>query len=157
MRFQRENGGIISFDESAVKTLLKYRQFKFSDKEAGGMLFGRLLYDCEDIIVDDVTLPFPSDKRSRFSFFRGKNGAQKLVEEKWHKSNSTQIYLGEWHTHPEDDPTPSANVDIKNWHKITKKATFEQECLYFVIVGRKRTRLWELNKTSQQLVELTFI
>jgi hypothetical protein len=72
VRFQRENGGIVSFDESAVKTLLKYRQLKFSNKEAGGMLFGRLLNDCDDIIVDEVTLPFSSDRRSRFSFFREK-------------------------------------------------------------------------------------
>lgn len=72
MRFQRENGGIVSFDESAVKTLLKYRQLKFSNKEAGGMLFGRLLNDCDDIIVDEVTLSFSSDRRSRFSFFREK-------------------------------------------------------------------------------------
>ncbi len=157
MRFQRENGGIVSFNKSAIKTLLKYRQLKYADKEAGGMLFGRLLIDCDDIIVDDAMLPFSSDKRSRFSFFRGKNEAQKLVNKKWHESNSTQIYLGEWHTHPEDDPTPSANIDIKNWHEITHKTVFEQECLYFVIVGRKKTRSWELNKTSQRLVELTFI
>lgn len=154
MRFQRDNGGIVDFDKSAVKTLLKYRQLKFSDKEAGGVLIGRLIIDCDDIIADEVTLPFPSDKRSRFSFFRGENEAQKLVEEKWRKSNSTQIYLGEWHTHPEDDPTPSANIDIRNWHEIAHKAVFEQECLYFVIVGRKKTRLWELNKNSQQLIEL---
>jgi integrative and conjugative element protein (TIGR02256 family) len=157
MRFQRENGGFLSFNKSAVETLLKYRQFKFSDKEAGGMLLGRLINDCEDIIVDEVTTPFPSDKSSRFSFFRGKKEAQKLIEEKWYKSKSTQIYLGEWHTHPEDDPTPSESIDIKNWHKITDRAVFEQESLFFLIVGRKKTRIWELNKKTKKMAELLSI
>ncbi len=47
-------------------------------------------------------------------------------------------FIQENGTPPEDDPTPSIGIDIKNWHEITKKARFEQECLYFVIVGRKK-------------------
>lgn len=154
MRFQRKNGGVISFNESAINTLLNFRQIKLSDCEAGGMLLGRLISDCEDIVVDEVTVPFPSDKRSRFTFFRGKGKAQKLIEERWNISKGTQIYLGEWHTHPEDDPTPSKSIDIKNWYQIIAKAIFDQDSLFFLIVGRKKTRLWELNKRTKQLVEL---
>lgn len=155
MRFQRENGGIVKFNGSAVKTLLKYRQVKDFDTEAGGMLLGRLIIDCNDVIIDEVTIPFSSDKRSRFSFFRKKEQAQQLIEKKWQISNGTQIYLGEWHTHPEADPKPSVGIDIKNWHTIVKKARFEQNSLLFAILGMSKLRVWELSKVTNKLFQLS--
>lgn len=154
MRFQRENGGSVSFNEIAIETLMKYRQLNPSDTEAGGMLLGRLIIDCEDIIIDEVTTPFASDIRSRFSFFRKKEQSQQLIEEKWQISNGTQVYLGEWHTHPEVDPTPSVGIDIKNWHKIVKRARFEQDSLFFAILGTSKLRVWELSKFTNKLVKL---
>ena len=47
------------------------------------------------------------DKRSRFSFIRSKISAQRIVDKKWHDSNGIENYLGEWHSHPENCPTPS--------------------------------------------------
>jgi len=154
MIYVRANKGILRLVDDAVRTVRLYRQMRNSDNEAGGVLLGRLILDCDDVIVDEVSTPTSSDVRGRFAFFRGKSDAQRLVDEKWQQSMGTQIYLGEWHTHPESDPTPSANIDIKNWHRITNNAKFEQEFLFFIIVGTLRTRVWELNKTTYVLSEL---
>ncbi|MGI8544557.1 MAG: Mov34/MPN/PAD-1 family protein [Aridibacter sp.] len=157
MKFLRENGGVVSFNKDAVKTLLDYRQVNITDKEAGGMLLGRLISYCDDIVIDEVTTPSSDDEQHRFSFFRKKNLAQKIVEEKWQNSEGTQIYLGEWHTHPEEDPTPSASVDINNWCKIIQNAVYEQEMLFFVIVGTRKTRIWEINKNTKNMSKLETI
>ena len=117
---------------------------------------GRLIVDCFDIVIDDVSTPLPSDKRGRFFFFRGKKEAQKLIDEVWANTGAARIYLGEWHTHPEDDPTPSGE-DLHNWRRIVSKAFYEQESLFFAIVGRNKTRLWEINKTTNELFELDCI
>lgn len=75
-------------------------------KEAGGVLMGKLYKDSADIIIDKLTLPSQKDTRSRFRFLRHFFSHQKRIDEEWEKSNKTCTYLGEWHTHPEDYPTP---------------------------------------------------
>jgi integrative and conjugative element protein (TIGR02256 family) len=108
-------------------------------------MLGRLILDSSDVIVDEATQPHPDDKRSRFFFWRSNRPAQQRVVDAWNGSSGTHIYLGEWHTHPEDVPTPSC-VDIQNWKRILKKSRFEQGFLLFVIVGRRETRVWEARK-----------
>lgn len=153
MKFTRHNNGLIDFSETARATLVGFRQLDPDAKEAGGMLLGRLIEDCFDIVVDEATVPLPSDKRGRFFFFRGKKEAQQLINEVWIKSRAARIYLGEWHTHPEDDPTPS-DEDLRNWRRIVKKAIYEQESLFFLIIGRNKIRVWEINKATNELFEL---
>lgn len=153
MKFTRFNSGVIELRKSAEATLLAYRQLDIHAKEAGGMLLGRIIENCDDIVIDEVTTPLASDKSGRFFFFRGKKAAQKLIDESWQKSEATRIYLGEWHTHPEDEPTPSSQ-DLANWNRIVNKAVYEQESLFFLIVGRKRVRLWEINKSTKELFVL---
>ncbi len=71
--------------------------------EAGGVLLGRHLLDTEDVVVDEVTTPQKSDRRSRFSFFRSKRH-NVIAQDRWSEDASTLAYLGSWHTHPERDP-----------------------------------------------------
>jgi integrative and conjugative element protein (TIGR02256 family) len=156
MKFIRPNNGLIGFSENAEATLLSFRQMDSNAKEAGGMLLGRMIDNCFDIVIDEATTPLSTDKRGRFFFFRGRKEAQKLINDVWFKSGATRIYLGEWHTHPEDDPTPSGE-DLDNWRRIVSKAIYEQESLLFVIVGRNKTRLWEMNKMTNALSELNWM
>jgi integrative and conjugative element protein (TIGR02256 family) len=116
-----------------------------STPEAGGMLLGRLIAGADDAIVDRVTLPSPDDHASRFHFFRARRPANLVIRKHWEQSSATCNYLGEWHTHPEDRPTPSC-VDLRNWRRILTKSTFEQDFLLFIIVGRVELRVWELRE-----------
>jgi integrative and conjugative element protein (TIGR02256 family) len=153
MKFSRPNGGTVEFHKSAEAALSAYRQLSRRDAEAGGLILGRLVVESTDLIVDEVTEPTKVDRKGRFFFIRRRRAAQCRVNQAWFDSNGTLNYLGEWHSHPEDDPTPS-NVDIENWHRISSQARFEQDFLIFAIVGRQRTRLWELGKSSRELSEL---
>lgn len=60
--------GNIVIDSEVINTLISYRQLGKHDCEAGGALMGCLRGNNE-IEVNDLTLPQPSDKRTRYSFF----------------------------------------------------------------------------------------
>lgn len=145
MTFDRERGGKIQFTESALSALMDRRQLRDSAPEAGGIMLGRLIDGSLDVVVDQVVGPLPEDRRSRFTFFRPKKQAQQIVDQAWNSSRGTKIYLGEWHTHPEDVPSPSSQ-DVRNWKRICDSAVFEQESLLFLIAGRVSCRLWELSR-----------
>lgn len=63
--FDIEGPGII-LCETALETMLKYRQLCAKDKEAGGQLFAR--FEGKDTFVTNATSPKPLDIRKRFGF-----------------------------------------------------------------------------------------
>lgn len=147
MRYLRLNKGIVELSEASILVINNQRQLKTTAPEAGGMILGRLITQSDDVVIDEVTEPTTSDRRGRFFFMRSKKHAQQHVNVAWKESNSTRIYLGEWHTHPEDDPTPSS-IDFDNWRRIARVAQYEQGFLLFIIAGWKETRIWEFNKET---------
>jgi integrative and conjugative element protein (TIGR02256 family) len=152
--FQRTNGATVKISGGALRVLNRFRQILPNRAEAGGMLLGRLIDGTEDIVVDEVTVPVARDKRHRFSFFKAKDTAQKQVVDAWENSTQTRNYLGEWHSHPEDDPSPSG-TDLSNWRRIVRESQFEQGSLMFLIVGRVSVRAWELAKAARSPRALT--
>jgi integrative and conjugative element protein (TIGR02256 family) len=155
-RFRRPNGGLLVLAESVLVTIVRHRQIDHDSKEAGGMLLGRLITGSEDIIIDRVTEPNAEDVRGRFKFIRSRGLAQKIVDQAWNESQNTTHYLGEWHTHPEDDPAPSGQ-DLINWNDISKKSEHEFDSLFFVISGRMKLRAWEISRADSHILELTEI
>lgn len=154
VRFIRANGGAVEVASEAQRVLLAHRQLNGADTEAGGLLLGRLIRDTHDVVVDTASPPSPEDRRSRFSFFRARNPAQRAVDRAWKESGQVVNYLGEWHSHPEDDPCPSC-IDRRDWKKIVSRAAFEQDFLFFFIVGRVTVRAWELARSKPVPVALS--
>ncbi len=154
LRFRRAARGCqVQLGTGAMAVFDRFRQLGRDSKEAGGILIGRLIENCNDVVIDAVTVPCTEDRRGRFSFFRARRPAQKRVVKAWSESGQTQNYLGEWHTHPEDDPTPSAR-DLKNWRHILKHSAIECDALFFVIVGRVTIRVWEGSKATGTIEEV---
>lgn len=89
-----------------VPTVLEHfernRQTRFWQREAGGQIFARI--EGSDIIVEQVTGPKESDKRSRFSHASCRSAAQAEVDALYRQGLH---YFGDWHTHPERIPNPS--------------------------------------------------
>lgn len=150
MRFRRPNNGIVELSPGAAATLLAYRQTGRSSLEAGGVMLGRHILGTSDVVIDRVSEPDPADRRSRFWFRRAKRPAQEVVDRAWRESNGVINYLGEWHSHPEDDPTPSC-VDRRDWKRIARRVKIENADLFFIIVGIKSIRVWEVNRRVLQL------
>ena len=132
------------FVETAVQQMLEFRQRSWWHAEAGGVLLGRHLLDSETLVVDEVSTPQKSDRRSRFSFFRSKRH-EAIARNRWAEQMNTMAYLGLWHTHPEADPVPSS-VDLRDWQQAVSQDTFDGRRLFFPIVGTERIRVWTLSR-----------
>ncbi|AVY92759.1 hypothetical protein DAI18_00870 [Microvirgula aerodenitrificans] len=130
--------------EHALKQMQAFAQHRSGDREAGGVLLGRHLLDSRDVVVDEVSTPQSSDRRSRYGFFRSSKH-ELLARQRWLEENSTSAYLGLWHTHPEPDPTPSG-VDLRDWQKAVAGDTYEGDRLFFPIVGTDCIRIWTLSR-----------
>lgn len=139
--FSRSTGQRLEVSHAAVEAMKSHRQMDPHAPEAGGILLGRELLD-GNAVVDLALGPNPSDKRSRFRFHRNRKDAQTQIDAHWTSSGGVADYLGEWHTHPEDMPTPSA-VDIWNWMSIACKVTPSRR-LIFLIIGRIDIACWEV-------------
>ena len=60
--------------------------------------------------------------------------ANQFIEEDYKTSEHTRFYIGEWHTHPEDNPTPSA-VDYRSIEDNYQSASLVAPFLLMIIVG----------------------
>ncbi|MED2974080.1 Mov34/MPN/PAD-1 family protein [Fictibacillus sp. B-59209] len=130
----------------------QYKQVRQRDKEAGGILIGRILLEDGNYIIDDVSEPMPDDKRTRTRFSRKPAAHQEYFDQIWDEADGRCFYLGEWHTHPEDVPHPSS-IDHKNWKRLLGE-DFEPDYLFFIIIGIKETRVWFGEKSSSTINEL---
>lgn len=105
------------------------------------MLIGHHPLASDDIILDRLTTPQTADRRSRYRFERDQASHQNLLNTEWEKSGQKRTYIGEWHTHPEDVPSPSP-LDLKSWLKAISNTAYHGPGLLFIIVGRQITRVW---------------
>ena len=139
--FVRSADGLLGISPDALSSVSDYVQDRSATPEAGGVLLGRRLLDCNDVAVDEITRPQPGDSRSRYQFFRRRSGHQQAVDKAWTDSGGSSIYVGEWHSHPE--PSPSAStVDLRTWaEKTTSDVTGDG--LFFIIVGIDEIAVWE--------------
>lgn len=95
----------IIFSENVLNVFKFYIQDDKTKHESGGILLGQVAGN--NVYVLKASIPNNFDKSSRYSFERNKDIAQITVNYEFANTNGKTIYLGEWHTHPEDIPTPS--------------------------------------------------
>nr|WP_253894420.1 Mov34/MPN/PAD-1 family protein [Myxococcus xanthus] len=151
--FQRPCGGRVKVGPEAHSQFLRFRQMAPHQEEAGGVMLGRHLLDCNDTVIDEVTSPLPGDRRGRFSFHRASQRHQAVMDARWTASGGTCLYLGEWHTHPEPWPSPSG-VDINDWRRRLNEDSFEGDSLLFLIIGMDGMNAWEGLRHARRIVPL---
>ena len=112
--------------------------------EAGGVLLGRHLLDSHDVVVDEVSTPQSSDRRSRFAFFRSSKHEQVAA---------TTVAGREQHlglSRCSGTRTPSATRCLAVSTGATGAGrlwdTYEGDRLFFPIVGTDCVRIWTLSR-----------
>lgn len=138
----------ISISQTTIDIILKYRQVN-DNYEAGGMLIGSIITNSNEIEINDCTEPLKEDSSHRFGFKRS-NKHNEVLNDKWRNSNFTKLYLGEWHTHPQEIPVPSI-TDKNSWEVLLLKSNTESDILIFVVVGTKFMDLWIGDKINKKL------
>lgn len=121
----------LRFADEAVVTLDAYRAGKV---EAGGILLGRV-YPTE-VVIETVTPPNPADKAGRYFFERSRTAAQRAINFAWSVSQGEQIYLGEWHSHPEQVAEPSSRDRAMILNNL-RDAKMDIDFLILVVLGRR--------------------
>lgn len=124
---------LLHFSKSTLETFCQHVQASDSDCEAGGLLLGSV--HGSHLLIEQATVPTAWDKRFRYLFERMPFGHEAIARARWTASQGTIRYLGEWHTHPEDNPNPSG-LDRSEWNSLSSKRRDKRPMLA-VIVGRK--------------------
>ncbi|MBS7815104.1 Mov34/MPN/PAD-1 family protein [Wohlfahrtiimonas chitiniclastica] len=140
--FQALDNSIVVISAEVVDILISYRQLSNTALESAGVLIGERRG--EHLVIKTLSEPSQLDIRSRFMVDRVSGHHQKIVDDAFKQSGSLWHYLGEWHTHPEDVPTPSS-VDYSSWYKNLNSS----EPLILIIVGR--TDFWAGKKTHDSI------
>src|SRR5690554_372746 len=94
----------ISLSKEVISIFKKYVQNDIKKPESGGIITGKVYENKIDVL--NCSEPSHLDKRSRYNYNRSHKSAQIYINEKFEESEGKEIYLGEWHTHPEDIPKP---------------------------------------------------
>ncbi|AOO82278.1 Mov34/MPN/PAD-1 family protein [Bosea vaviloviae] len=120
----------VSLSQSAIQTFHAHRQMHFWHREAGGQLFG--ISKPGHWVILDATGPRTEDRRSRFAFWPSRAAEQREIEA-YHERGLE--YLGDWHTHPENEPTPSSK-DIDTIRDIVRESQHHLPGFLLCIIGR---------------------
>lgn len=121
----------------SVEVLLileQYTQHEWNAKESGGIILGKIVEN--NINIERLSIPTELDKGYRTYFERHRLSAQIIIDYEHINSYGQMVYLGEWHTHPEDHPTPSS-IDIKMIKQQFKHNIIHTDFLILLIKGRE--------------------
>ena len=123
----------LTIEVDVINKFLEFAQNTNFKPESGGILMGYYI-DEYSFIITDISTPTDDDICSRYNFIRSHKSAQRFIRKKFRESKGKKIYLGEWHTHPENCPTPS-NVDILSYKEQLNINILNSKITFMIIVG----------------------
>jgi integrative and conjugative element protein (TIGR02256 family) len=133
LRFQHDKLPYqLIFERRAMSIIQSRVQTLPWTKESGGQMFGKV--EGWNIIVSEVTVPRSKDVRTRTSFSIDVPLANAEIAERFTRGLQ---YLGDWHTHPENEPQPSLQ-DRQNAGRMFRTAG-GRAFFVVVIAGRNNT------------------
>ena len=125
-----ESGQRLVFTRTVLDHFRKHRQDGPRKREAGGQIFARLRLP--DILLQEVTGPRARDQRTRVSYLPDRTSEQREI---YGRHRRGLHFIGDWHTHPEDVPSPSG-MDISSIQDAFSKSCHSLNGFILVIVGR---------------------
>lgn len=135
MRYRITDETVLEITDEVYNKFVDYCQ---NDKqpESGGVLIGKVKEDYSLIVISEISIPAGNEDCGRFYFVRNKYRSQKVIEQFWKDSQGELNYIGEWHTHPEESPSPSF-VDKKLLKNCIKYNKYSFPWLFMIIVGKQ--------------------
>lgn len=97
--------GWLEFAPNVLEHLIRHRQLRAQDLEAGGQLFYTEAPEGH-LRVEAITGPRKTDMRSRYRYKPDRSAELAEIDELF---LSKLHYIGDWHTHPESIARPSRN------------------------------------------------
>ena len=120
----------IRITDAVLNHVAKHQQHSPTSTEAGGQLFGTV--SRAEVRLVAAEGPHPRDERGRTHYRSDPKAAQKAIRD---QAKRGLLFLGEWHTHPEDVPTPSADDDAAI-AAMVDRSKLNTDAAILLIVGR---------------------
>ena len=144
----------ISITSVALKVITTEAQRSMDGLETGGILLGT--DTPEGIFIRHAGDPGPNARRSPVTFLRDLRHAQQLAETAWREDRSQ--WVGEWHTHPMADLTPSS-LDVDSYRRHLRDRDLRLDHFVAIIVavppgGRIGAATWLIDRNWVRLVRL---
>ncbi len=143
---------LVYLHEQPLEVFNRYIQEGINANEAGGILLGHVRGEHLEII--EATEPSFWDRRFRFLFERMSYFHHKLAMKRWKESKGLVRYVGEWHTHPQNYPTPSS-IDLTEW-QILAADRRDARPLLALIVGCKGLHVEYMFNTGKRCILAPF-
>lgn len=144
------NGKFLDISNAVLSGTMQYRQNSPMSPEAGGLLIGYQNCITHNTSITELTVPFPGDRRNRVLFIRKDKGHLRAVER---ASKEECYYMGTWHTHPQNIPSPSPQ-DRADWKLSLQKEQTGCEYIFFLIIGITHFCVWCGDFQRQTIVSL---
>lgn len=124
-----QSGETLLLSNAVLQHFHAYRQTRFWQREAGGLMFARIVGNV--ITIEEATGPRPTDRRSRYCYQGDRCAEQQEIDQ---RHPLGLHYIGDWHTHPEPKPNPSGSDDRAMISRINA-SKHQLKGFLFVIVG----------------------
>jgi integrative and conjugative element protein (TIGR02256 family) len=105
----------IEADDKLLERLVRVGRNRYP-KEFGGILIGYYSNDQKTVNIKKTLLP-KKYQSTKYSFERGNDGLKSELEKLYHQTPAL-LYVGEWHTHPDNPAIPSV-IDIAALQQIS--------------------------------------
>lgn len=132
-----EIGLSLEADEELLNKLLEIGKTHYP-KEFGGFLIGYYSEGNKHLYITDTILP-KKFQASKYSFERSTKGIENELTG-YYSEQPKKIYIGEWHTHPDNSPIPSS-TDISAINAIINN---QNSCItnpVLLIIGYSKTQV----------------
>lgn len=126
-------------DESVHDFIISESQNKYP-KETGGILVGRLVEDRAKIT--NSIGPGPNALHKRNKFKRDGDFSQDILDSYVDQSNGEYDYIGEWHSHPQNNGPSSKDVSSMAW--IANNTDYEVQTPILALCIRSNHDKWYL-------------
>lgn len=120
----------LRFSQKVVGHFLRHQQQQPHQLESGGQLFAQFRPDA--VCVERATGPRLSDRRTPLSYTPNPRAERREIRRMFKRHLH---YIGDWHTHHQWAPAPSAR-DVAAMCALFVESTHELPGLTIVIVGR---------------------
>lgn len=134
MQLEFSNGVSLELPDTILQRMIEIASDLGFKEESGGILLGSMDISGRHYLVRDFTFPQSDDERSPWYFIRKKDPSNEAIRKAWEESNGTINYLGEWHTHDEDIPTPSS-TDKNLVREVIEDRSSLFEDIFMLIIG----------------------
>lgn len=123
------SGAEYVISDACLATFAAHRQRSRLSKETGGQLFCQ--FNADHILLAHASETKGQSKRQRYGFWPDRAAEQADIQALFAQRLH---YLGDWHTHPEQRPSPSP-ADREKMLAIFRESRHELQAMLMVIVG----------------------